>query len=255
MDQALWAVTFAEDLILIAVLFVRSRARSYPFFTALIGLDVARTVALFLIQRHGTKATYFYSYWSLALVDVLLQLTVLYRVALHIFRSTGEWVRGARKALMWLVVVCVVVGVVLTWIPNPAVVLRLQVVLLKGNFLSAVLVSELSVGIFALSVRAGLPWNTHVTRIMHGFIVYSLCTMVLETARTYFGVTATSHAYDGISHVRIAVYILCMAYWIVTLWWEAPPTRQMTDMMRRQLSAVQDALVRRDEMRRAGAKA
>ena len=255
MDQSLWAVTFAEDLILIAVLFVRGRARNYPFFTALIGLDVVRTVALFLIQRQGTRATYFYSYWSLALVDIVLQLTVLHRVALHIFRSADEWVGGARKALMWLVVVSVLVGVMLTWIPHPAVILRLQVVLLKGNFFSAVLVSELSVGICALSVRAGLPWNAHVTRIMHGFIVYSLCTMVLETARTYFGVTATSHAYDSISHVRIAVYILCMAYWIVTLWWEAPRARQMTDVMRQQLSAVQDALVRRDNMRRARAKA
>jgi hypothetical protein len=221
-DEALWAVTFAEDLILVSVLFVRSRARSYPFFTALISLDVVRTVALFLIQRHGTKATYFYTYWSLALVDLLLQLTVLHGLASHIFRPAGEWVRGARRGLMWLIVVSVVVGVVLTWIPHPAVSLRLQVVLLKGNFFSAVLISQLSVGIFALSVRAGLPWNAHVTRIMHGFIVYSLCTMALETARTYFGIAATSHAYDHISHVRIVVYILCMAYWIVTLWWEAP---------------------------------
>jgi hypothetical protein len=255
MDQTLWAVTFAEDLILIAVLFVRGRTRSYRFFTALIGLDVVRTVVLFLIQRHGTKATYFYTYWSLALVDVLLQLGVLHDVASQIFRAAGEWARGARRGLMWLIVVSAVVGVVLTWIPHPAVVLRLQVVLLKGNFFSAVLVSELSVGILVLSVRAGLPWNTHVARIMHGFIVYSLCTMALETARTYFGVTATSHAYNRISHVRIGVYVLCMAYWSVTLCWEAPPPRQMTDMMRGQLSALQDALVRRDGIRRAGAKA
>lgn len=254
LDRSLWAATFGEDLILIFVLFFRRRVRRFPVFTALISLDVVRTIALVLIERSGGKATYFYAYWSLALVDVLLQGSLLYRIAFHVFRPTGRWAKDAVGGLISLVAVSVAVATVLTWIPNPAAVLRLQVVLLKGNFFTALLLSELSVGIFALSVIAGLAWTTHVARIMQGFIAYSLCTLALETARTYFGVTQGSHAYGDLSHARIVVYLLCMSYWAVTLWRNGPPPREMTSLMRQQVSTINQALAGRVEARRAEAK-
>jgi hypothetical protein len=254
LDRFLWAAIFGEDLILIFVLFFRRRVRRFPVFTALISLDVVRTIALVLIERSGARATYFYTYWSLALVDVLLQVSVLYRIASGVFRPAGRWAKDTIGGSVALAVVSLATATVLTWIPNPAAVLRLQVVLLKGNFFSALLLSELSVGIFALSVRAGLAWTTHVARIMQGFIAYSLCTLALETARTYFGVTQSSHAYGNLSHARIVVYLLCMSYWIVTLWWNAPPPREMTGLMRQQVSNINQALAGRIEARRAEAK-
>lgn len=254
LDQSLWAVTFIEDLILIFVLLFRRRARRFPVFAALISLDVVRTIVLFLIERSGAKAAYFYTYWALALADVLLQLFVLYRIASHVFRPIGKWARGTVSGLIVLVLVSLETATFLTCIPHPAAVLPLQVVLLKGNFFSALLLSELSVGIFALSVRAGLSWATHMARIMQGFIAYLLCTLALETARTYFGVTQDSRVYDNLSHVRIVVYVLCMAYWVVTLWWNEPPPREMTGVMRQQVSAIHHALAGRVEARRAEAK-
>lgn len=254
LDLFLWAATFCGDVILISVLVVRGRARRFPVFTALISLDVVRTIALVLIEHYGTRGTYFYTYWSLAVVDMLLQLSLLYRIASHAFRPANRWARDTVSGLIALVVGSVAVAIFLTWIPSPAVVLQLQLALLKGNFFSSLLLSELSVGIFALSVRAGLSWTTHVARIMHGFVAYSLCTLALETARTYFGVKQGSHAYGNLSHLRIAIYLLCMTYWIVTLWHNAPSPRQMTDLMRQQVSTIREALASRVEARRAGAK-
>ncbi len=89
---------------------------------------------------------------------------------------------------------------------------------------------------------------------MQGLIAYSLFTLALETARTYFGVTRGSHAYGNLSHIRIVVYLLCMSYWIVTLWWNAPPPREMTDLMRQQVSTIHQALAGKVEARRAEAK-
>jgi hypothetical protein len=254
LDQSLWAATFLEDLILVFVLLLRGRVRRFPIFTALISLDIVRTIALLLIEHSGIRATYFYTYWSLALLDVVLQVGLVFRIAFHVFRPTGRWARDTVRGLIALVVVSLAIATILTWIPNPAVVLWLQIVLLKGNFFSALLLSELSVGIFALSVRAGLSWTTHVARIMQGFVAYSLCTLALETARTYFGVTQSSHVYDNLSHVRVVVYVLCMAYWIVTLWWNGPPPRVMTGLMRQQVSTIHQALAGRVEARRAEAK-
>lgn len=254
LDQSLWAATFAEDLLLLFVLLFRRGAHKFPVFTALISLDIVRTIALFLIGHSGSRAAYFYTYWSLALVDVLIQLGVLYRIASHVFRPAGRWARDAVRGLIALVVVSLAMATFLTWLPSPVAILPLQVVLLKGNFFSALWLSELSVGIFALSVRAGLSWTTHVARIMQGFVAYVLCTLALETARTYFGVTQGSRAYDDLSHVRIFAYLLCMTYWIFTLWRNAPPPRQMTGLMREQVSTIRQALAGRIEVRRAEAK-
>lgn len=254
LDQSLWAATFSEDLILTFVLFFRQRARMYSCFTMLIGLDIVRTVILFLIHLFGTKSAYFYVYWTLALVDVILQIAVLYQVAARAFRPAGEWARDILHELVYLIVISSVVAVTLTWLPNPSVLMRLQIVLLKGNFCSALLLSELSVGILVISVRAGLPWTTHAARIIHGFVVYLLCTLSLETARTYFGMAQGSHVYQDLSRVRIVTYILCMAYWIVTLWRDAPPPHEMSDLMRQQLAAIHGAIAYKTTPRRIEVK-
>jgi hypothetical protein len=254
LDQLLWAATFGEDLILVFVLLYRRRMRRFPVFTALISLDIVRTIALFAIDHFGAKAVYFYTYWSFALVDVALQLGVLYRVTSHVFQPTGSWAKGTIKGLIALVAASLTIATFLTWIPKPPAVVPLQVFLLKGNFFSALLLCELSVGIFALSVRAGLSWTTHVARIMQGFIAYLFCTLALETARTYFGVSRGSRAYDDLSHVRICVYLLCMGYWIVTLWRNAPAPRRLTSVMHQQVSAIRQVVAGRIEARRAEAK-
>ena len=90
----------------------------------------------------------------------------------------------------------------------------------------------------ALSVTAGLPWKTHVARISQGLGVYSVLTVVLEAARTYFGLRTNSQIYDDLSHVRMGVYLLCVTYWIIMLWRDAPRGREMTEGMRRQLAAI-----------------
>ncbi len=254
LDESLWAAIFVQDLILVCMLLIRRRIQRFPVFTALISFDIVRTVTLFVIQHSGSRATYFYMYWVLALIDVLLQLGVLYGIASCVFRPAGRWTSDTVSGLISLVLGSFVGGTMLTWIPKPAVVLPLQVVLLKGNFFSALLFSELSVGMLALSVRAGLSWKAHIARLMQGFVGYSLCTLALETARTYFGVKHGSPAYSNLSHIRIVVYMLCMSYWIVTLWQEEPRSRQMTSLMRHQVAAIRQVVAAQVETGRTEAK-
>ena len=254
LDNALWVTIIIEDMILCFVLVIRRRVRSFPIFTALIALDVVRAVALIAIECVGTTAVYFYTYWSLAVVDVALQLGVLYGVASKIFRPTGKWANDTIGALICLFLGSIATAVLLTWMPKPVVVLPLQRVILKGNFFSAVLMSELSVGILAISAWAGLSGAPHPAKIIHGFVAYSLCTLALETARTYCGVSKGSRVYDDLSHLRVGAYALCMAYWIISLWRDAPPPRELPTLMREQVSAIGHVVADRVEARRAGVK-
>jgi lipid-A-disaccharide synthase-like uncharacterized protein len=72
-DLLFWAMSFIGHLALLFVLLFRGRFRNLPIFTALITLNVVRTIVLFLIRRHNAQSTYFYTFWSMAIFDVGLQ--------------------------------------------------------------------------------------------------------------------------------------------------------------------------------------
>jgi hypothetical protein len=242
LDLLFWAASFFGHVILLFVLFIRHRARRFPLFTAFIVANVLRTVSLYLIARFGTKATYFYTYWYLAIFDVGLQLCVAYELASGIFRPLGIWAKDVRHSFVWLGSLSVGGAAALAWLASPPTRLWMQSVMIKGNLFSAALMSELFVGMIALSVTVGLPWKTHITRIAQGLGVYSIIDVLVEAAHSYFGLSGGTRAYDALSHARIAVYITCLMYWIIMLWREEKPTRELPEQMHADLLALQESV-------------
>jgi hypothetical protein len=243
LDLLFWVASFVGHGALLSVLWIRGRARSFPIFTTLITLSLIRTVALFLIQRYGTTADYFYTFWLLAIADVGFQLGVVYELGSYIFRPNGHWTVGMRRHLVSWIVSSITVAMGISWIATPETKFWMQTVVIKGSFFSAALLSELFVGMIVLSSTARLPWGAHVTRISEGLGIYSIVTLGLEAARTYFGLAKNGQTYVELSHLRITVYLACLSYWIVTLWRNSPIGRQMPDHMLRQLAALnEDAL-------------
>jgi hypothetical protein len=238
-DLLFWAASFLGHIILLSVLLIRRRAKEFPVFTTLITANIARTIVLFLIQEYGTKANYFYTYWSLAVVDVMLQFGVVYEMTSRIFRPLGAWATDIKRGLVVWIAGSIALAAGLTWLASPPTRLWIQTAMIRGNFFSAALLSELFVGMIVLSVTAGLPWKTHVARIAQGLGIYSVFTVLIEAGRTYFGLKRGTHTYDELSRTRIAVYLVCVVYWIIMLWREAPQPREMTEQMRRQLLELQ----------------
>ncbi len=205
LDLLLWVAGFLGHLALLLILLLRRRARMFPVFTTLIVLNVTRTVVLFLINRGGTKAAYFYTFWSLAFADVALQFGVVYELASKVFRPLGEWASDIRTRLAVWVACSLGFALLLTWIPHPQSRFWMQVVLLKGSFFSAALMSELFVGMMALSSIAGLSWSSHVAKIAKGLALYSVATLVFETANTSFGLTGNDRIYGQLSRLRMVL--------------------------------------------------
>ena len=128
MDLLLWSVGFLENLALLVVLVYRRRAERFPFFTALITLNVIRTIVLYLVLRYSTKDGYFYSYWSLTVLDTVLQLFVVYEVASRVFRPLDVWAHDVRNSFVWLLGLSLSVAFVLTWLASPPVqILKIQI--------------------------------------------------------------------------------------------------------------------------------
>jgi hypothetical protein len=239
LDLLFWAAGFVGQLALLFVLWYRRRARDFPCFTALITLNVARTMDLYLVLHYGTKAEYFYSYWSAAVVDVILQLCVVYEIASRVFRPLDVWARDVRSNFVWLVSLSLFVASGLAWLESPPARTWMQAFVTKGNLFTAALQSELFVAMMALSINARLPWRTHVAKIAQGLGAYSLISVLFETGHSYFGIGRDLPAFIVLSHVRMAAYLGCVTYWIISLWSNERPARKMTEEMRENMFTLQ----------------
>ena len=239
LDLLFWVAGLGAHLILLSILLIRRRFTVFPIFTAFVISNIGRTVALASVQLYGSKAGYFYTYWSLAILDALLQLAVVYEMYSLTFRPQGAWALGLRDALVGLIIVSVVVAGGLTWLATPHVRLWMQAIVIKGTFFSSACMSQLFVGMIVLAVRAGLPWRTHVARISQGLGVYSLLDVLIEAGHGYLGVGRNTQTYTLLSHFRMSAYLVCVAYWILMLWRDEPPPRELSKGFRGQLMQLQ----------------
>ena len=239
LDQLLWALSLAGHIGLLVVLLLRRRADVFPLFTTLIAVNIFRTGLLYFILHLGSSESYFYTYWTLAIVDVALQLAVAYEIAAHVFQPLGAWASDVRQSFLFIGVSSVLVALGLTWLAAPPThKLRLAIVL-RGEFFSSVVLSELLVAMVALSVTLGLPWRTHVARLAQGFGVYSIFGILIDAAHSYFGSSRGNAFYKSLSQLQIVLYLFCVGYWTVTLARKEPAPRKLPEHLHEELCALQ----------------
>ncbi len=238
-DFFFWVSGVVSHIVLLCILLWRDRARQFPFFTTLVTANILRSVVLYTVLRsHGVYA-YFYTYWSLAVLDVCLQLCVAAEVASHVFRPLGTWVPGLRRSSLLLVGCSTGAAALLTYFATPPGKLWQQTLVVRGSLFSSALLSELFVGAVALSVSMGLPWRTHVARIAQGFGVYSISEIVLQGIAGLHGEGYRRGTFFSLAHLHVMSYQLCLLYWIVMLARRAPSPRDLPEHMRQQLFALQ----------------
>jgi uncharacterized membrane protein YsdA (DUF1294 family) len=239
LDFLFWAAGFLLNITLMVILWYRHRAKSFPFFTALITLAIVKTIVLYLVQKHGTRDSYFYTYWSLTMVDTILQLCVVYEVAGRVFRPLDVWAPDLRNSFVWLVGLSAAVALGVTSLASPPARTWMQSFVTKGNFFAEALLSELFVAMMGVSVTAGFRWKTHVAAIAQGMGAYSLITALIEAGHAYFGVGREMPAFVVLSQVRMTAYLGCIVYWIFNLSYDEQPARTMTGKMREQILELQ----------------
>jgi hypothetical protein len=239
LDLFFWAAGLPVNLGLLFVLWYRRRARNFPFFTAFPALNVVRTIVLYFVFTYGSKQSYFYAYWSLATLDMVLQFCIVYEVASRVFRPLDAWTRQLRGSFVLLVSFSIAVAIGLSWLASPPARTWRQAFVTKGNLFAEALMSELFVAMMALAVNAKIPWRTHVAKIAQGLGAYSLICMVIESGHTYFGVGGEMPLFIALSRIRMAAFLACVGYWIINLWRDEQPSRELTGAMRQELFALQ----------------
>jgi len=231
-DRLLWAAGFAEQIVLLTILILLRRARTFPIFTALVAFSFSETVILSLVYTHASHHAYYGTYWLLAVADAALQLGLVYEIASHVFAPLGRWAPDVRQSFLRLTSASIVIAAALATLCAPVKVYPLERIIVRGSLFSSVLMTELFVGLVVLSSMAGLPWMTHVARIAQGAGAYAFISVLSDTCSTWLRWGRNATEMHVLTQARIVTYLVALAYWIVTLWQEAPHPRRMPEAAR-----------------------
>jgi hypothetical protein len=241
-DYLFWAAGLFAHIVLLVVIVARHRATTFPFFTTLISANIVKTITLYLVALHGTRYSYRVTYSCLTAADLVLQFCVVYEVALNVFRPVGHWPQDVRRGFVIVLLGSITIAMAVTALAETPAKTWLAAMLIRGNFFSSALMSELFAGMIVLSVTVGLPWKPHAARIAQGLGFYSLVTILTEAGHNIFGMERSSRISGDLTLLRILTYLICVMYWIVMLWRDAPAPRELPAQMRSQLVAFQRLL-------------
>ncbi len=235
LDNLLWAAGFIGHVALLLVLLGRRRWREFPVFTALIGFDTVLTMVLFETYRHGGANLYFWVYWSSTLIDLALQLGIVFEMARNVLKPTGTWVRDARPTFFIAGGIGAVVAAALAFTVNPAAPTSLFAWSIKVDLFTSMLLCELVLAMMLAAHRLGLQWRNHVMGLGQGLIVWAVISLLVETIHSYWGWT---RHYVALDHIRIFAYIAALGYWMVTFWRAEPERRELSAEMRNYIVAL-----------------
>ncbi len=215
LQNILWAAGFLGHAALLAVLFGRSRWRIFPIFTSMIAYQIVVSLALFLISRHGSHQAYSLAYWGLALGDYGFQVALVFEIARHVFRSTGTWVRDARKDLiLWSTI-----GILLTagfcFALSPPAVKGLDLWAFRATLFTSLLTCELFVWVSAAANRLGLRWRSQVMTLGAGLAAWAVIAVTGDVAHFANGWRKELLIFD---QIRMYVYLGVLLFWIVSFW-------------------------------------
>ena len=237
--EVLWATGFCELLALILVLVVRRRWQSFPFFATYIVFQALETVVLYSIHRWSSSHAYFWAYWAGNILDLALQLCVVFELARIVLKPTGTWVRDARKTFFLLGVAGTLVAAAVSFGVNPTLPTTLDNWIEKGNLFSAMLVAQLFLAMGLASTRLGLAWRHHVMGIASGWMLWASVGLFVEAAYSYGGPNWHGVVLDN---VLILAFQAATIYWIVNLWRPEPKARTLSPAMQSYLTGLQQHL-------------
>ena len=235
LDKLLWLAGAILNGALLFVLLYRGRYRVLPWFTTWIAFGSLFTLTLFTVNELGSRHAYAACYWSGAVLDLLFQVAVVVEMGRIVLRRSGRWVEGAKGRFTALACAGAALAALLAWSVKPSATNRFDVLAIRGNLFTAVLICLLFTAVIAASQHFGLGWRSHVMREGYGLTIWALTGFAVETLHGYFG--STRHFY-GLEQIRNIVYAGSLLYWLIALWIPERQPRLQTPDERKQCEAL-----------------
>jgi hypothetical protein len=227
-DIAFWVAGLVGNIGLCAILIGRKRAKTFPWFTILIAQDTLQSVLLFLLHSYGSRATYFYSYWSFEVLDAVLRILVIWDLSRQTTKQLQ--VREGLRTFLSLVLAFLVIAGVSIWRDTPNLSSLLETIALKTSLFTAILVGGLVLYHFTGWVFYGVRLRVHSMGLSFGLCGYYAAKLIMHFILLMGG----SPFWMSLERLLKPVYLLCLAFWMVLLWMDEP-TRVVSKEMERML--------------------
>ena len=234
LDLALWAVGPVLNAVLLCILCMRRRVRTFPALAAWCTFTIVSAIALFFIYRHAPYHVYVIGYWISDGLDALLQIAVIAEVARIVFSPLA-----GRKTIPLppLIALAAVLSFVIVWWVHPLSSTQAGVWEIRGDLFVSLMVSEIFTVVLVMSQSQGIHWRSHVMSIGYGLMVWAVFGLVLGLLHGYWG----RHVhYLDIEYVRMFVYLSILVYWMVALWRNEPEKELPTSEMREAILHITD---------------
>ncbi len=234
LDKFFWLAGFLSSILLLGVLLVRGRWKTFPIFAIYIGSQILFSATMYEIYRHGTHSTYARVYWAGAGIDFVLQLCLLFEIARNVLRPTGTWVQEARIFFVFLAIAGPALAALLTSFARPDSPSRLATWEFRGNLFTSLLTCELYLALLITSNFWGLVWRNHIMGLGLGLSSWAFITVSVNISHL-----AGTYSYArALDHVKVITYTLVLFYWIYTFWRDEPKRRELPPGMKKYLLAV-----------------
>lgn len=238
-NQVLWALTFAAQLVLLVVLLGRDRIRRYPWFTASIVLYAFRLLIEVLLFGRLPVPTLRILFIVMADLAAVVGLLVLVEMARRAFAGAGRaaWIAAA---LALLAVGGLVIAFWGPWPPAGQLIPKslfntlnlMRVLAQKGDMLIDVLTVQLGILVVFFGRRFHAGWRSHTQRIVIGLSTFAASWLIIEGVWQI--IAATVHPHTQTEYERIVglgarlvnanrvVFLAVLVWWIACLWVDEP---------------------------------
>jgi len=237
-----WLAGFLGYAVLMTVLVVRKRYRTFPWFTFLLAQEMVQTIILFEMHRHARPRAYFYTYWLCEIFDSLVRVGVFFELARITSRllkkSENERIRTLINAVVIAAAICIGVVISGRGVGNVLVTAALKISICTS------IIGGILVFFFLLTTfLEGIRGRVHSQALAYGLFFYFAGKLLAHLALLFGDKWSwfALQAYTG------PLYIVCLFAWSLILWFDEPQrvlTEEMDRLQRTFAQMEQQALGR-----------
>jgi hypothetical protein len=218
--EKLYSVVFLlgglAEFVLLGVLIVRRRYKSFPVFTAYITFNVLSDIVLGVLAAQSPKATASWAALGFLAPQYLLELGVLLEIAWHVIRPVQPSLPSkALKTFALLIVLALVSGLLLAWHVDVRAV---------GIYQKVKFPLDLTVGLLRM-LLLGINWKDRVLQLATGLSFYSAIDLVASLIQSHSGQAEMA------SHLKGAAYLLELGFFIWAFTTKGVERREFTPQM------------------------
>lgn len=213
-----WAVVILGEILLLTILVVRRRDRTFPVFTGYSLLLVVKSLVLLYCSFHDDHDGYFYAFYATSLVESVVVLAVIAEVFNKVFapkRLLTREICFKIKAAYVIVLLTFVSLSMSNLYAHPVQVMRLA--RFTDRVTTFILFGSFAL-LCALSRYLMISWRKHAFGIGAGFIITLSINAVCTALLSWVSWGAASQ----IRYVRMSGFLVALLIWSSYFWKNEP---------------------------------